>query len=240
MPDLLASYVYNSIADANEPREYNEWHASSVAECPRAQYFKRLGVPPVTQPTAAKMIRWQAGHSLEEVVRSHLAKHYPDLKSNVRMTSKKWDLTGEYDNYSEKAKLLVEVKSVSGYAMKKRYADEDRFHLRDSQPYLNHIYQNHAYVLLLREKKLPVERITFLYITLDGLLCSYTINVREGVLEAVRKRLVILKQAMTAQTAPDCMCGNLDHPLYHCQMRWCDYKTKDGCCDVNLLKEVKS
>lgn len=236
MSDLLASYIYNSVAEANEPRVFERWHASSIAECPRAHYYKRLGVPPITQPTAAKMIRWQAGHILEEVVRPHLQKHYPDLKSNIRLNSDVWDLTGEYDNYSEASKLLIEVKSVNGRAIKRRYADEDRYHLRDEQPYLNHIYQNHAYALLLQEHKLPIERITFLYVTLDGLLCSYTMEIKLGVIDAVKKRLGILRTALKSDELPDCLCLDTAHPLYNCQMRWCDYKDEGGCCDERLSR----
>jgi hypothetical protein len=91
MSDPLAVAIYQSIHAANEPRVFKHSHASSIAECPRAHYFKRQAVPPVNIPTAAKMLRWQAGHIIEEVLRPHLKKLYPDLKSNQRLTSEELD-----------------------------------------------------------------------------------------------------------------------------------------------------
>lgn len=238
MADELAIAIYKSIHEANEPRMFKNFHASSIAECPRSHYFKRMGVPPVSQPTAAKMLRWQAGHIIEEVVRPHLQKLYPDLKSNVRLTSKKLDLTGEYDNYSEANKLLIEVKSVSGGAVKRRKVGDDRYHLRDEQPYLGHIYQNHAYVLLLREQGLPVENITFLYVTLDGLIVSYETKVNDSIQANVEKRLKMLNEALKTNKLPACLCRE-DHPLWNSATRWCDFKGEDECCSPELLTKFK-
>ncbi len=236
MSDLLASKLYDSIAAANEPRIINNWHASSIAECPRAQYYARLKIPALTLPTAAKMLRWQAGHIIEEVVRPHLLGIYPDLISNQRLTSEELDLTGEYDNYSPSKKLLIEVKSVGPRAVRYRKKDEDRYHLRDDGPYLAHLYQNHAYVLLLRENNLPVERIKFLYVTLEGLLVSYDVSVDEVILKNVKTRLEVLKKAQ-AGTLPPCLCKE-DHPLYKSSSQFCNYKGEDECCSTKLLKEA--
>lgn len=226
--DDLAINLYQSISAANEPRVFKNWHASSIAECPRAQYFKRLGISPINVPTAAKMLRWQAGHIIEEVLRPHLLKLYPDLKSNVRLTSKKLDLTGEYDNYTEKEKMILEVKSVHVNAP---------YHLEREGPYLSHEYQNHAYKLLLDEVGLPVENITYIYVTLDGRILTFLRPIKENILENVKKRLEVLKMALEGKI-PDCLCLP-DHPLYKSVTQYCDYKQGDTCCDLSLMEKAK-
>lgn len=234
MSDQLASFLYNRIEADNQPRVFEHWHASSIAECPRTQYLKRLGVSPITQPTGAKMLRWTAGHKIEEVVRPYLQERYPDMVSNHRMTSEHYDLTGEYDNYSLEQQEIIEIKSVNGRALAYKKVGDDRHHLRDGKPYLNHLYQNHAYVLLLRELKFPVKQITFLYVTLDGLLVSYTVPVDPAICEAVIKRLNVLRDAWQHQSLPPCYCSQEDHPLYKSCMQFCEFKDarKGVCCEL--------
>lgn len=236
MSDILASKIYKSIREANQPRVFEHWHASSIAECPRAHYYKRLGIKPLALPTAAKMLRWQAGHLIEEVVRPHLKNLYPDLVSNERLTSEAMDLTGEYDNYSQKNSLIVEVKSVGPRAVRYKKKDEDRYHLRDDGPYLAHQYQNHAYVLLLGEKNLPVENITYLYVTLEGLLVTYETQVDDSILSNVKKRLSILKMSQEG-VLPDCLCKP-EHPLWGSCMQFCDYREENECCSEELTKTI--
>lgn len=222
--------LYQSISEDNEDRVFNEWHASSMAECPRSHYFKRMGVPALNTPTAAKMLRWKAGHLIEEVIRPHLLKMYPDLKSNVRLTSKKLDLTGEYDNYSEKEKTIFEVKSVHVFAPKMIEASK--------KPYLSHEYQNHSYKMLLEEVGLPVEKIVYIYIALDGRIITLNTEIQPDILEGLKKRLEVLKKALNG-TMPPCFCEE-SHPLWKSTMQYCDYQQEGkDCCSVNLLKYKK-
>ena len=236
MSDLLASKLYDSIKESDEPREFLQWHASAIAQCPRSQYYQRLGIPPLNKPGAGMMLRWRAGHIFEGEIRPHLEKIYPDLVSNVRLTSKNMDLTGEYDNYSKQNKLLIEVKTVGPRAPRYRKVGETRHHLREDGPYLSHEYQNHAYVLLLREVILPVEHITYVYITLEGLIITYETDVNPFILNNVVERLRVLKDAMLG-ALPDCICKP-DHPLWGSTMQFCDYRIEGGeCCSVKLLSD---
>lgn len=235
MTDVLAGRLYDVIAEANKVREFKHWHASSIAACPRAQYFMRLGVKPTSQPTAAKMLRWKSGHLMEEAIRPHLEKLYPGIISNQRLTSKKMDLTGEYDNYSEADKLLIEVKTVGPRAPRYKKVSETRHHLRDDSPYLAHEYQNHAYTLLLRENRKLVENITYLYITLEGLIITYETQVQENLLQNVEKRLEVLNKAQEGYL-PACLCKP-DHPLWGSTMQFCDYRQEHHCCSTDLLSK---
>lgn len=219
--------LYQSISEDNEDRVFEHWHASSMAECPRAHYFKRMAVPSLQTPTAAKMLRWQAGHIIEEVIRPHLKKLYPDLKSNVRITSEKLDLTGEYDNYSKKEKTIFEIKSVHVFAPKNIE--------REGRPYLNHQYQNHAYKLLMEEQKLEVERIVYIYIALDGRIIVLNTEIQQDILDKINKRLDVLKTALETKELPECFCRE-DHPLWKSTMQYCDYRGGDKCCSEELLK----
>lgn len=151
-PTQLTSQLYQSITADNQPRVMSHWHASSIAQCPRAQFYARTGIAPLTTPTGAKLLRWRAGHLIEEVIRPHLKKLYPDLLSNVRMTNHALDLTGEFDNYSPSARTIFEIKSVSSHAVKYQRVLDTRKHLKDSQQYLHHEFQQAAYVALMRHE----------------------------------------------------------------------------------------
>lgn len=232
-PLALTSKLYATIQEAEIPRVMHQWHASSLAQCPRAQFLARQGVPRLVQPGAGKILRWQAGHLIEQVIRPYLAQEFPDLLSNVRMTNKELDLTGEFDNYSPSAKALIEIKSVSSHAVKYKKVADTRHHLRDEQQYLHHEYQQHAYVALMGDTQ-PVEQIVYLYITLDGLIVSYVTPVKPVLVEAVRKRLELLQGHWAKQMLPPCFCDQQEHPLYRGQMQYCDYKEPTGCCKEEL------
>lgn len=236
MSDYLAGQLYNAIRDDNEAREMKMWHSSSLAECPRAQYFKRLGIKPIAEVGAGKMLRWKAGHIIEEVIRPYILKAFPDAISNVRLEDKDLDLTGEYDNYSEKEKTIFEIKSVHTNAFAYRKVGADRYDLRDSKPYLNHELQNHCYVKLLRNLGKPVEFITYVYITLDGRIATYKTSVNDNILAEVDKRLNILNTAWKTKTPPECLCYE-EHPLWKCQSQYCDFRDGNECCSLNLIKE---
>lgn len=235
--DDLASKLYDGVKEDNEVRVFTQWHASSIAECPRSHYFKRLGIKPITTPGAGKMLRWQAGHLIEEVIRPYLKAIYPDLESNVRLSSPLLDMTGEYDNYSEKEKTIFEVKSVHDFAFAYRGKGSNRFHVKDEQPYYNHELQNHCYVKLLREQGKPVDFIVYIYVTLDGRIATYKTAVNEGLLFEVQNRLDILNKAWETKTPPDCLCHNENSPLYKTTYQYCDYKDGLNCCSLNLIPE---
>lgn len=231
----LTTSLYQSISDENKPREMKYWHASSLAMCPRTQFYMRAGIPPLQKPGAGKVLRWKAGHLIEEVIRPHLKKQFPNLISNVRFTNEDLDLTGEIDNYDPDSKSLIEIKSVSSHAVKYRKVADTRAHLRDEHQYLNHEYQQAAYVELTKPQY-EVEQIVYLYITLDGLLVPYSTPVNEQIIMKVKKRLEILREAWELQTPPQCICLQEDHPLYKSTMQWCEFKEENGCCSIELWK----
>ena len=180
------------------------------------------------------MLRWQAGHIIEEVIRKPLESVYSDLVSNQRLESEVLDLTGEYDNYSEAEETIIEVKSVHDFAFKYKAKADTRFHLKDSKPYLNHELQNHCYVKLLREKGKPVSFITYVYITLDGRIATYKTSVNPDLEANVAKRLEVLNTAWKAQEPPECICRET-HPLWKSTMQYCPYSGDKECCSLNLL-----
>lgn len=243
----LSIKLYQSISDSREERPMSAWHPSSICACPRASYFKRLGIPEleVNRPSAAKLLRWSAGHHLETAIREHIQNLYPDVISNEKLESKEWDLRGEYDNYSPKEKTLIEIKSVDDFAFIERdgeltLKEQSGFHPNGNkkweaknEPYLHHILQNHAYALMLRELGKEVETIKFVYLALKGRICSYSVPVEEKYLEAVKRRLTTLQDAWEKQEAPECVC-NPDNPLWGPVLQWCGYKTENDCCNIKL------
>ena len=239
--------IYRSISDDDEERVFNHWHASSIAMCPRAHYMKRLGIPRVSEPSAAKILRWSAGHLMEKAIRKHVNNVYGKAKSNVRLTSKVLDFTGEYDNLVVKDNLIIEIKSVHDYAVIVRDGVEGlkeatggrgprggvEYRIKQG-PYIHHAWQNHGYVILLAEKDIPVRNITYVYITLSGRLVVYTTKVDKDIVKKVEARLRLLNEAWETKTPPECICHRENDEMYDGVLKWCDYKNEDTgeCCRI--------
>lgn len=241
--------LYQAIAAGNEDRVFEMWHASSIAMCPRAHYMKRLAVPELSKPSAAKILRWGAGHHLEAAIRPYIEAVYGGLASNERLTSDKLQLTGEFDNLVLADNTLVEIKSVSDYAfyekdgrtgLKKQEGNwpngNKRWTISDT-PYLGHELQNHAYTILLKElKDREVKSIDYVYISLSGRIVVYHTQVREKYLNNIKARLKALNEAWESKTPPVCICEP-EHPLWDSTMQWCPYKQPDDdCCSLELIK----
>lgn len=213
--------LYQEINKANEPRVYESWHASSLAQCPRAQYMMRVGIEPVVKPTASKVLRWEVGHKIEEAIRPYLENLYPNLGSNHRIKSMNLDFTGEYDNYNHDTKELIEIKSVHPFALK---------HLeKEGEPHPHYQLQQHGYVLLLRGE---VEAINYIYIGLDGYIMTFRTEVKDDYIENVKTRLKILNKAWKNKVPPECICNQKDHPFYNSVMQYCQYKKGRTCCNI--------
>jgi CRISPR/Cas system-associated exonuclease Cas4 (RecB family) len=247
LDNTLSIKLYQAIAEANEDRVYENWHASSMGMCPRAHYFKRLAVPELTKPTGAKVLRWGAGHHLEAAIRPYIEAVYGGLASNERMTSDKLSLTGEFDNLVLANNKLVEIKSVSDYAfyekdgqtgLKKQDGNwpngNKRWSLSD-EPYLGHEIQNHAYVILLEELGKTVKEIDYVYISLSGRIVVYCTQVQQKYLDNVTARLRALNKAWETKEPPKCICTP-EHPLWDSSMQWCPYRQEDKeCCSLELI-----
>lgn len=256
----LTVKLYQAVNAEERDKRDEHWHASTIAQCPRANYFARKGVPSVAEASGAMKLRWATGHALEGVVRPYLKSIYPNLVSNVRFTNEELDLTGEVDNYDPDSKTIIEVKSVHPNAVRYKKVGEDRYHLKDDKQYLHHEYQQHAYVLLMQHldtecvegysesmggaedinSALPieVERIIYLYVNLSGLVVVYDSPVKQEILANVKKRVDILNQAWRSGEVPPCLCEE-SHPLYRGQMQYCPYKTDNDCCNLRQVKEDK-
>lgn len=248
----ISSAIYERIKEDNTDHPYKRWHASSMAECPRAHYYKRLHIPTIRKPGAGMMLRWKAGHLMEEAIRPYLG----DVKSNQRMESDVFDLTGEYDNFSEERMAIVEIKSVHHSA----FREQTRAGVKETalkewvgkmpngnnrwgnkqEPYLHHLMQQHCYILLLRERGIEVEVIIVVYIALDGRLVVYSERPQKVHEDEVLRRLDLLNEAWKNKIPPECICHETNHPLYKPVMQYCDYKGKDECCSLDLVKGAKN
>lgn len=258
----LSIAIYQSILKARQEREIKCWHASSLAMCPRAQFFARKGVKPLQEITAAKELRFKVGDKVEDVIRPYIKELFPDAVSNVRFFNKTLDLSGEIDNYSPQLKTIIEVKSVHPAAVRYRRVDESRNHLRNDRHYTHHEYQQRVYKLLMEhpdteikgedgnykplEAPLEVEGVVYLYISLAGLLVPYLQKMTPSPIDDdIKKRLAILNLAMTHDTPPDCLC-HMDGDLYNGSMQYCPYRTTKpdknnhdpNCCSLSLLKNL--
>jgi hypothetical protein len=243
--------LYKSIREANEERVFDDWHASAMANCPRAHYFKRLGIKPINEPTGAKILRWSAGHYLEAGIRPHIEKLYKGVGSNERMTSTTLHLTGEFDNYAEDDQTLIEVKSVSDWAFWEegkqlslkeeagtkmgRNGREIKNYVPKLTPYLHHEIQQHCYVLLLEELGKQVKAIDYVYISLNGRIVVYKTEPQPELTEAIKRRLAKLNEAWDKQEPPECICKP-DNKLWGPVLQWCDYREEGGCCKLELIK----
>ena len=246
--------LYQSILDGNKQRVFEMWHASSISMCPRAHYYQRLGVPILRHPTAAKVIRWSAGHHLETSIREHVEKVWGKTASNERMTSEKMQLTGEFDNLVIEGDRLVEIKSVHDMAFIEKdgelslkeqigtgvYKNGNTYKKWGAKttPYLGHELQNHAYVLLIKEtKNIDIKGIDYVYIALGGRMVVYTTEVQQSLIDNVKARLEALNTAWETKEPPVCICSP-KHELWDSVLKFCDYMNEETgrCCDLELAK----
>ena len=244
---LRSSAIYDSVVQANDERVFHNWHVSSLAMCPKAHYMKRLGVKTYNQPTGAKILRWGAGHCIEDVIREHISKVYGETESNIRITSDKYDLTGEYDNLTIKDHRLVEVKSVHDLAFIEKdgmtglkYDTGGKgprggvvWAIRD-EPHLHYALQQHGYVLLLKERGITVANIDYIFISLSGRVVAYSTKVDAEKIKWLEDRIELLNKAWKTKTPPPCTCKEFDSELYKSVYQYCDYKdeTNATCCEI--------
>ncbi len=251
----LSVNLYRHVIDGNADRPMEMWHCSSLSECPKAQYMKRKSVPTLSKPTGALVLRWASGHAVEKAIRPYIEKEYRDSEANVRLTSKKLDMTGEYDNYDKASKRIIEIKSVHDMAFiekngvtglkeqidvwekNSRWAGKAKWALKEN-PYLHHEVQNHAYVLLLEEQGIEVTHIDYVYISLSGRIVTYTteVDMQGDVMRITKERIKLLNEAWKNQTPPECICkvngqDNTNHPLWNSVLKYCPYNEGEECCN---------
>ena len=234
--DLIVR-LYQLIRDDHPDRPMERWHASAIAQCPRSIFYARSNIARTSPMTTGIEIRYQVGHEVEKFLRPYLEQMMPDLESNVRLSSDKLDLTGEYDNFDPKTNTLWEVKSVHPQAVRYRKVSEDSYNLRDDQAYLSHQWQNHAYVLLLAEQNITVKEIGYIYVSLSGLVVTYKYPVNQQILKDVTDRIERLNTYWSRQQLPPCFCADTEHQFYKSTMQYCDYKTATGCCEESLWQK---
>lgn len=245
--------LYRIISKSNEARLMEQWHCSSIAQCPKAQYMARLGVERLSKPTASKVLRWKAGHLIEEAIRPFIDEVYSGVESNVRLESKKLDMTGEFDNYSPSQKRVIEVKSVDDMAFKDDGGllglknqigfwpnGNKKWGIKET-PYLSHEWQNHGYHLLGKENGYEIKGVDYVYISLRGRIVVYSTDITSdsSITKDVKERITLLNKAWKTKTPPPCICTkdgqpNVDNPMWHTALRYCDYQTTTGCCELNL------
>ena len=241
--------LYQAINDAPDERDKSLWHCSSIAKCPRALFYERKGIPALddNEPGGGKKLRWRGGHALETAIRPELEKLWPDLRTNIRYTDDKLQLTGEYDGYSELEKKLVSVKSVHDYAfvtvdgvsslkesigkkISPKTGKEINIWGLKAEPYIHHQWQEHAYIAL---DEFPVESISYVYITLGGLMACFTTEVKSHITERVTKKLEYLNKCWADDTVPVCLCQE-EQEMFKAQDQYCPYKSDKGCCSEEL------
>lgn len=246
--------LYQSFADSDKRRKMERWHASSLSQCLRSQYLSRQGVEPTGNiPSSAKLLRFKAGHLMEEVIRPHVGKLFTNVTPNMRVTSEKLDLTGEMDNLALEEGTIIEIKTVHDYAFKEKdgvtgLKEQIGVHKNGNKawgikqdPYLHHQIQNHAYVLLLAEQGVVIEKIQYVYMSLSGRIVVYDTEVQDDLLDNVRGRLDKLNRAWEDRVPPECVCMkdgeyNEQHPLWGGVLQFCDYQTENGCCEIKEEK----
>lgn len=126
------------------------------------------------------------------------------------------------------------------------------------EPYIHHQWQEHAYVLLMSHKAtqvnlnlgglsytpdlwskvVEVENITYVYISLGGLIVCYTTPVNPEILDLVTRKVAYLNDCWSKNEVPACLCQE-GREMYQVQDQYCPYRTETGCCNENLIKEAK-
>jgi len=130
-------------------------------------------------------------------------------------------------------------------------------------PYIHHEWQEHAYVLLMQDdltdvlddgydpesktlispEKWQVEHITYVYITLGGLIACYTTEVQPDLVDRVKNKLEYLNKFWSLgserKSLPMCTCSP-GQEMYDVQDQYCPWKYEGGCCSEDLITEAKA
>jgi hypothetical protein len=81
----------------------------------------------------------------------------------------------------------------------------------------------------------PVEQITYVYITLGGLIACYSTPVKPEILQRVKIRLESLKDCWANNKLPICACHEEDE-MWKVQNQYCPYRNQSDCCSASLLE----
>lgn len=239
-PFSLQGLINSHVAKlGKEKSERTTWRASSLGKCPRAAFYKRLGVEE-TSPLDERTQRvFKVGDIFHEWIQDIANDEGYALAIEYELEDKKLDLEGRCDLivHADKKRILVDIKTINSRAF---------WHLEKSgktvqEKYPQYVRQLGAYMLMLKKNGEPVDEGRVLLVSKDDLMLKeVTYYLTTELEQAVTEELEMLNKHWAEKTLPPCRCmelyigkdGKSSGP------RYCNYKTegKNQCCDESLAK----
>lgn len=221
--DLVKSYV-----EAKPRKEFKSWRASSIGGCPRAHYFKRLGIKETIPTDDITNRKFEAGNIfhdfLEGITVEEVEKRGGTVYREKTLYDKNLDVGGRYDLLIEidGFRQLRDIKSQhSGLFHRLRNAagilgDDDKdTRIRKMQEafwrnYPNQVKQLVTYMILLEEAGQAVDEGVIVRVSKDDLsLAEVHYNLTPELKKLVLDEIGVLNKCWADKILPPCNCSTL-------------------------------
>lgn len=241
MTDIHTAEIIKSHIDAQPEKEYTSWRASSIGNCLRQHFYRRLGVKPTIQKTDGTLRKFKAGDLFHDFIQGitiqEVEKQGGVAVKEVELYDKELDLGGRYDLMIEleNRRVLKDIKSQNSRMFHKlRYqvtkklgkkfeesSTEERQRAMQEvvwEKYPHWVMQIAAYMVLLKRAGTPVDEGVIVRVSKDDLsLAEIHYPLTEELENRVLEELTILNKHWKAKTLPPCTCGKSDWGTMYCE-----------------------
>lgn len=236
MKDIHTATIIQSYIDAKPDKEYDSWRASSIGQCLRSHYFKRLGIEPTIPLTDITLRKFEAGNIFHDFIQGITEKEVDKLggvvSNEVEMLDNELDLGGRYDMLIEldDKRILKDIKSQhSGMFHKlqreaKELTKEDTSEGRQRgmkeafwEKYPHQVMQLAAYMVLLKRAGQPVDEGVIVRVSKDDLsLAEVHFELTDELEKRVLDEVALLNKHWKEKTLPYCTCSESDWGVKYC------------------------
>ena len=124
--------------EGRESKKQTSWHASSIGNCLRGQYIKRLGILPEPEMDARKLRVFDVGNQMENWVVELFRGKFPGAQTQVRIEDKKLNISGYAD-----------IVNGSVYEIKTKHSKAFWYMQKEGKAMRHHEYQVWLYLRVL-------------------------------------------------------------------------------------------
>lgn len=177
-----------SEACKSDRKDYQQtsWHASSLGNCLRGQYYQRLGVEPDKEIDERTLRVFQCGNMFEDWVVDLVKGKFDSVETQVRVEDKNLDVSGYADI------VIGHNGGKKVYEIKSKHSKAFWWMQKSGNPMRQHEYQVWLYLKLL-----GISEGAIVYLSKDDLaILEYPVSVNDKELEGeVMERINLLNKA---------------------------------------------
>lgn len=193
------------------PKEYKTLSPSSLGGCPRAHYWKVIGVKETTPPNPGALLNFQIGFLWEKLWEEALTWKGLEFKSQEYFLDEEHNLGGTCDFLIKTGEDEWEIWDSKTQGSKWFWYVQDRIkkgQYDEAKEEYGYIIQQAVYIYLARKAGYNVTKAKLAYISKDdGLVGKITTVTLTDKLEAhILKKVNYLNECLKTKTLPECEC----------------------------------